>query len=77
MVQFDLRQAILNRVQDTSVEELTDTIEASVDGTEDALPGLGVLFEIIWQHSPVETQEQMVQRLHDHLHGHPTATPSY
>lgn len=79
MTQFDLRQAILHRVQDSSIQELTDTIEASVDGDEQALPGLGVLFEIIWQQVPEATQEQLVQTLHSHLHGHHTlnAIPSY
>lgn len=79
MTQIDLRKAIINRVQDTTVEQLTETIEQSISGDEMALPGLGVLFEIIWQQAPAETQQQMVQRLHEHLHETSVvnATPSY
>lgn len=79
MPQIDLRQAILHRVQDTSLEQLTETIEQSVKGDELALPGLGVLFEIIWLQAPEEVQQQMVKSLHTHLHEHSVinATPSY
>jgi len=77
--QIDLRQAILHRVQDTSLEQLTETIKDSINGDELALPGLGVLFEIIWQQAPEEVQHQMVQSLHTHLHEHSVnnAIPSY
>lgn len=46
-----LREAIIQRVTDKNDDELTGIIEDSVGGAEQVLPGLGVLFEIIWQHS--------------------------
>lgn len=50
-MELDLRQAIVQRVQGKEDEELTDIIESSIDSEEMALPGLGVLFEMIWKNS--------------------------
>ncbi|MBJ6362378.1 small acid-soluble spore protein SspI [Paenibacillus sp. GCM10012307] len=64
---LDLRQAIIQRVHDKSNEELTDVIQGSIGGDEHALPGLGVLFEIIWNASDAPTQNKLVHSLHDEL----------
>jgi len=64
---LNLRQAIIQRVQNKSEQELRDVIDASVGGDDKALPGLGVLFEIIWQHSGQTEQLQMVSTLKEHL----------
>lgn len=64
---IDLRQAIVQRVQGKSTEELTDVIEGSIDSTDQALPGLGVLFEIIWKNTDEPTHSTLVQALKDHL----------
>jgi len=65
---INLRQAIIQRVQNKSNEELNDIIEDSIGGEERVLPGLGVLFEIIWQHCDQERQNELVTTLKDHLH---------
>jgi small acid-soluble spore protein I (minor) len=62
-----LREAIIQRVTDKNDDELTGIIEDSVGGAEQVLPGLGVLFEIIWQHSEKSAQSQMVTALKEHL----------
>lgn len=67
MQNFNLRQAIVMRVQDKSDEELTDIIASSVNSDEKTLPGLGVLFEMIWQESDKKEQDRMVQSLNHHL----------
>ncbi|CAG7650502.1 Small, acid-soluble spore protein I [Paenibacillus solanacearum] len=64
---LNLRQAIIQRMQDKNNEELQDVIEDSIDGEERVLPGLGVLFEIIWKHSEAGLQDQMVTTLKEHL----------
>jgi small acid-soluble spore protein I (minor) len=64
---LSLRQAILLRVHDKSSEELLNVIDDSIDGDERALPGLGVLFEIIWKHSNENTQQELASTLKDHL----------
>ena len=48
---LNLRHAIKQNVQGNSQEELEATIvDAIQNGEEKMLPGLGVLFEMIWQH---------------------------
>lgn len=64
---LNLRQAIIQRVTDKSDEELFGVIEDSIGGQEQVLPGLGVLFEIIWQNSSSDTQSQLVSTLKEHL----------
>ncbi|NHN34552.1 small acid-soluble spore protein SspI [Paenibacillus agricola] len=64
---LNLRQAIVQRVTDKNNEELFGIIEDSIGGEEQVLPGLGVLFEIIWQHSEENVQAQMVTALKEHL----------
>lgn len=79
MQSFDLRQAILNRIQDNSKSEIHETITDSCDADERALPGLGVLFEIIWKDSDESQQTQMVETLYNYLHVNDSdkVSPSY
>ncbi|WP_281889566.1 small acid-soluble spore protein SspI [Paenibacillus sp. YYML68] len=65
---LNLRQAIVQRMHDKNDEELFGVIADSIGAEERVLPGLGVLFEIIWQHSEAEQQSQMVTTLKEHLH---------
>lgn len=73
---LDLRQAIVQRVHDKTGEELTEVIEGSIGTDEKALPGLGVLFEMIWKNSPSPDQNRMVQTLYNHLRTAENAPPS-
>ncbi|MFC6331809.1 small acid-soluble spore protein SspI [Paenibacillus septentrionalis] len=80
MQNFDLRQAIIDRIQDNNKNEIHETIADSCGADERALPGLGVLFEIIWKESSESQQSQMVETLYQHLqsdHNNSTASPSY
>lgn len=65
---LNLRQAIVQRVQDKSAEELMEVIEGSIGGDDRALPGLGVLFEIIWEHTDDGLHHTMVNALKASLH---------
>ncbi|WP_426451537.1 small acid-soluble spore protein SspI [Paenibacillus sp. S-38] len=64
---LNLRQAIVQRVTDKTDEEIFEIIADSVDGEERVLPGLGVLFEIIWKNSESDVQNQLVTTLREHL----------
>ncbi|MFD0696068.1 small acid-soluble spore protein SspI [Paenibacillus sp. GCM10027628] len=64
---INLRQAIIQRVQNKSNDEIQEIIEDSIGGEERVLPGLGVLFEIIWQHSEANIQNELVETLKGHL----------
>jgi len=73
---IDLRQAIINRVQDKSNAELTEIVDGSIGQDERALPGLGVIFEMIWQQSTDSEHSRMIDSLHQHLHHADYANPS-
>lgn len=64
---IDLRQAIVQRVQGKSLDELKEIIEDSVGGADQTLPGLGVLFEIIWEHTNQTDHETMLNALKNNL----------
>ncbi len=64
---LDLRQAIINNVHGKSAAELKEIIQDAVGQEEQVLPGLGVLFEIIWKHSPEEEKDDMIQVLAQHV----------
>lgn len=64
---MNLRQAILQRVHNKSNDELFEVIEDSIGGEDRVLPGLGVLFEIIWQHSEPDIQNELVSTLKQNL----------
>ena len=64
---LNLRQAIIQRVHDKSADDLREVIESSIGNDERTLPGLGVLFELIWQDSDPGAQRQMIDTLHQHL----------
>lgn len=64
---LNLRQAIVRRVEDKSNEELREVIEDSIGGDDRALPGLGVLFEIIWTNTEKSVQDNLVGTLKEHL----------
>ncbi|MBB6691383.1 small acid-soluble spore protein SspI [Cohnella xylanilytica] len=65
---MSLREAIIHRVEDKNGDELREIIEDSIGNAEVTLPGLGVLFEIIWQNSPEEERNRMVDALHRQVH---------
>jgi small acid-soluble spore protein I (minor) len=69
---MSLREAIIKRVEDKNNAELQEVIEDSIGNAEVTLPGLGVLFEIIWQHSADEDRQRMVQTLHDQIQQAPS-----
>lgn len=64
---LSLRQAIIQRVHDKSEEELIQVINDSIGGDDKALPGLGVLFELIWEHSDQKSQNSMAATLKSRL----------
>jgi small acid-soluble spore protein I (minor) len=64
---LNLRQAVLSNVQSSNVQELKETIQGSIDGEEVVLPGMGVLFELIWKNANSEEQQQLLTILHKSL----------
>lgn len=61
---INIRKAILHNIADNSVDQLEDTIVDAIRGGEEkTLPGLGFLFELIWQQSDDEDKIEMLQAL--------------
>ncbi|WP_416827666.1 small acid-soluble spore protein SspI [Ectobacillus polymachus] len=65
---FNLRGAVIANITNNSQSELEATIvDAIQSGEEKMLPGLGVLFEIIWQHADEQEKTEMLTMLQDGL----------
>jgi len=64
---LNLRQAIIQKVQHQPTNKLTEMIEGSIDHDEHALPGLGVLFEMIWKKSNADIRQQLIHTLQTSL----------
>ncbi len=73
---LNLRQAILQKIQDNSSEEIMKVMDDSIGGDEKALPGLGVLFEVIWEHSDDTTKQLLAETLKTQLDQEQTAVPA-
>lgn len=61
---LNLRKAILHNIKENSRDQLETTIvDAIQDGEEKLLPGLGVLFELIWKQSDDNEKLEMLEAL--------------
>ena len=68
IMNLNLRNAIVHNVSGNSQAELEDTIvDAIQNGEEKMLPGLGVLFEIIWMNSSEDEKKEMLAALESGL----------
>lgn len=61
---LNIRKAIYANISNNNQEQLEATIvDAINNGEEKMLPGLGVLFELIWNHSSAEEKNEMLSSL--------------
>ncbi|WP_099158712.1 small acid-soluble spore protein SspI [Virgibacillus ndiopensis] len=61
---LNLRKAILSNIATNDQEQLEATIvDAIQNGEEKMLPGLGVLFELIWKQSDEQDKQDMIDAL--------------
>lgn len=66
---LDLRAAVMFKMHGSSETDIRDTIEDAIEThQEKTLPGLGVLFELIWNQASSEEQNRMVDLIHNKLH---------
>lgn len=50
MENIDIRKYIIENFKDDNIEKIRDSIETTINSRdEDALIGLGVLFELLWK----------------------------
>jgi small acid-soluble spore protein I (minor) len=68
---FDIRGAVIRNIHNLSAEELENLVTDSINQREEKLlPGLGVLFEVIWKNSSPTDRDHMIQTLHQSLGQH-------
>ncbi|HLR67155.1 small acid-soluble spore protein SspI [Virgibacillus alimentarius] len=61
---LNLRKAIVSNIASNDQEQLEATIvDAIQKGEEKMLPGLGVLFELIWKQSGEQEKQEMIGAL--------------
>lgn len=61
---LNLRKAVLSNIATNTHDQLEDTIVDAIEkGEEKMLPGLGVLFELIWQQSSEMGKQEMIDTL--------------
>lgn len=61
---LNLRKAIVSNISSNDPSQLEATIvDAIQNGEEKMLPGLGVLFELIWKQSEEQEKQNMVNAL--------------
>ncbi len=64
----DIRKYIIENFKDDNINELEETINESInEGLEEALPGLGVFFEIVWKNSNQKQKKELLDILKAHL----------
>ncbi len=65
---LNLREAIRNNMEGSDENQIRNTIvDAIQSGEEKMLPGLGVLFEMVWQQADQQTQDEIVQYIKNSL----------
>lgn len=65
---INIRDYIKNNFKGSSIEELQDSILASIESNDEViLPGLGVLFEILWEKSSNDFQNEILNTLHNNM----------
>jgi small acid-soluble spore protein I (minor) len=64
MMSFNIRGAVIANISGNTEGELQATITDAIEnGQEKMLPGLGVLFEIIWNNSNEQDRQEMLHAL--------------
>ncbi len=65
---IDIRSHIINNFKDSSEKEIEDSIVSSIEANDEiVLPGLGVLFEILWKNSNRKYQDNILKTLKKNL----------
>lgn len=63
---IDIRKNILENFKDAKLEDIKESIKEAVkDKDEIVLPGLGVLFEILWNNSNDIQKNEILQNIYE------------
>ena len=65
---MNIREYIVNNFKSDEIDTIKNTIEESIKSREEiVLPGLGVLFETLWEHSDNELKKTMLDIIKNNL----------
>lgn len=68
MENIDIRKYIIENFKDDNEEKIRDSIETTIkEKDEDALIGLGVLFELLWNKLTNEDKEKYLKNIHQSI----------
>ena len=64
MTDIDIRKYIIENFKDDNADKIRDSIETTISSRdEDALIGLGVLFELLWSKFDEEKKKQSLDNI--------------
>ena len=68
MENIDIRNYIIENFKDDNTEKIRDSIETTIkEKDEDALIGLGVLFELLWKNLSQEEKEKSLEYIRNSI----------
>lgn len=68
MENIDIRNYIIENFKDDNIEKIRDSIETTIkERDEDALIGLGVLFELLWNNLSNEEKEKSLEYIRNSI----------
>ncbi|KYO69168.1 small acid-soluble spore protein SspI [Thermovenabulum gondwanense] len=61
---FDIRDLVMKNLAGSTKEEVEGYIKETIEEKEDdALPGMGVLFEVVWKKSTEDEKNKMMDKI--------------
>ncbi len=61
---IDIREYIINNFKDSSTNDLEDAINESInERSDEALPGMGVLLELLWLNSNSNEKKMILENI--------------
>ena len=68
MENIDIRNYIIENFKDDNIEKIRDSIETTInERNEDALIGLGVLFELLWNNLSQEEKDKSLNYINKNI----------
>ena len=65
---IDIRKHIRNNFKDSNITDIENSINSSIDSKDEiVLPGLGVLFEIVWNNCSEDTKNNILDVLINYI----------
>lgn len=65
---LDLRQAVLQNISNKNEDQLVNMVETAIaDGEEKTLPGLGVIFEVMWKNTDDKVHQELIESLSENV----------